>query len=76
MAKEMTEYKEKADKRWWHSKEYPTERNSLVIGRNIKFLWYSIEHKRFSLKYFKSIDMYYAHIALLGKVLEFHYYRR
>lgn len=72
----MTEYKAKADKRWWHIEVSLKGRKSLVIGRNIKFNWYSIEHKRFSLKCFKSIDMYYAHIALLGKVLEFHYYRR
>lgn len=69
--------KKKNDKRWWHIKEYVSGKKALVMGRRIRFIWYRIETKRrFSFRCFRSVDMYYAHIMLFGKILEYHYYRR
>lgn len=66
----------KNDNRWWHIEEYLTGKKALHIGKRIRFNWYINESTKFDIKAFKSIDMYYAHIVLFYKVLEFHYYRR
>lgn len=69
----------KADKRWWHIEEYLTGKKALVIGRKmpvIQINWYSIDNPRFSVRCFRSRDMFHIHFVLFGKVVEFHYYKR
>ena len=66
----------KADKRWWHIEEYLSGKKALVIGKRVKIVWYSIGKPTFSVRCFNSVDMYYIHFVLFGKVVEFHYYKR
>ena len=65
----------KADKRWWHIEERVSGKKSL-IGRKIQINWYKDNEVRNQFKWFNSVDMFYWHIVLFGKILEFQYFHR
>lgn len=69
--------KEISDKRWWHIEEYISGRKALIIGKKIQINWYRLDEiKRFSFRWFNSVDMFYWHVVLFHSVLEFQYFYR
>lgn len=66
----------KNDKRWWHIEERVSGTKSLIIGKRIQINWSWCEETKFSFKTFNSVDMFYFHIVLFHKCVEFHYYHR
>ena len=66
----------KKDKRWWHIEERVSGTKSLIIGKRIQINWSKFEETKFSFKTFNNVDMFYFHIVLFYKCVEFHYYHR
>lgn len=66
----------KKDMRWWHIEEYLTGKKSLIIGKKTRIISYHCDETKFSFRYFNNIDMFYFHIVLFHKCIEFHYYHR
>ena len=66
----------KKDKRWWHIEERISGTKSLIIGKRIQINWSKFEETKFSFKTFNNVDMFYFHIVLFYKCVEFHYYHR
>lgn len=52
------------------------EEKSLHIGKKIKLLWYHSKETATDFSAFNNIDMFYFHIGLFHRFLEFHYYHR
>lgn len=68
--------KNKNDNRWWHILEYLSGRKTLIIGNKIQINWYKDKELKNQFKWFNSVDMFYWHIVLCGRVLGFMYYHR
>ena len=66
----------KNDGRRWHIEEYLTGRKCLHIGRRVRINYHDKGMSLLSCRCFNSIDMFYWHIVVWHRVLEFHYYHR
>ena len=68
----------KKDKRWWRIEKNlnGTGIKSLIIGKRIQINWSWCEETKFSFKTFNNVDMFYFHIVLFHRYIEFFYYHR
>lgn len=64
------------DGRWWHIEEYLYGRKALIIGHKMQINWYKDKEVKNQFKWFNSVDMFYWHIALFSRVLQFQYFHR